>query len=160
MAFLVPPFCSTLLLLSITPSQDFLSKHSVLANAAHDVVFSGEFFILPSVTSSDCHALIIDNNSGTYAPDKAALPSLEALLKQNFPDLEVHAVAVGSEEHTAFVKRLNSGRMLGAEAPGAHTLAPIASSATALVAAPGLHSVDAHGAPLPSMPSLISPADS
>jgi hypothetical protein len=159
MAFLVPPFCNKL-----TPSQthkffqDFLSKHSVLANAARDVVFSGEFFILPSVTFSDCHALIIDNNSGTYAPDEAALSSLEALLKQNFPDLEVHAVAVGSEEHTAFLKRLNQGRMLGVEAPVAHTLAPVASSA--MVAAPDLHSVDAHGAPMLPTPSLISPADS
>jgi hypothetical protein len=36
--------------------------------------------------------LYIDNNSGTYAPNKADLPCLEACIRQNFPDLDVEAV--------------------------------------------------------------------
>ncbi len=33
--------------------------------------------------------LVFDNNSGTYAPDKALLPELQALLARNFPGVGI-----------------------------------------------------------------------
>ena len=36
--------------------------------------------------------LIIDNDSGTYAPPKAVLPRVKALIENNFPGIAVEAL--------------------------------------------------------------------
>ena len=46
----------------------------------------------PSLSSNLDWELVIDNNSGTYAPDKNLLPQLRALLKHNFPWFEIYAL--------------------------------------------------------------------
>ncbi|KAG8851755.1 hypothetical protein FRB96_009120 [Tulasnella sp. 330] len=85
---------------------DFVSKHAVHANSAPSVRYSGEFHWRPVVKDGwaglkgkDAHKspktqweLVIDNNSGTYAPDKALLSNLKALLEHNFPGLRVVAL--------------------------------------------------------------------
>jgi len=35
---------------------------------------------------------VIDNGSGTYAPDKARLPLLREVLRRNFPDMSCEVV--------------------------------------------------------------------
>ncbi|KAI1811433.1 hypothetical protein GGS20DRAFT_106083 [Poronia punctata] len=45
------------------------------------------------------YQLIIDNDSGTYRPDKSVLPQLRELLERNFPGLGIVAVACDDEEH-------------------------------------------------------------
>ncbi|KAJ7173718.1 hypothetical protein C8R46DRAFT_120714 [Mycena filopes] len=67
---------------------DLLSKHSMHANLAKEIAYSGEFFVhaLPGSTATDDrdpkkYELIIDNDSGTYRPKKELLPVLEKWLK-------------------------------------------------------------------------------
>jgi hypothetical protein len=81
---------------------DFASKHALHANCAEAVRYSGEFHPRPAggwENFSDDKAdkdvqweLVIDNNSGTYAPDKKLLPKLQALLEYNFPGFIVVAL--------------------------------------------------------------------
>ncbi|KAG7104868.1 hypothetical protein HYQ44_016180 [Verticillium longisporum] len=48
--------------------------------------------------SPSYYQLIIDNESGTYRPDKSILPIFAAYLRQNFPGLNIRTMAVGDEE--------------------------------------------------------------
>jgi hypothetical protein len=65
---------------------DFLSKHALHAGASPTVVYAGEFWIQESEGNP---VLYIDNNSGTFAPPKAGLESMKALLQNMFSGLEV-----------------------------------------------------------------------
>eukprot|EP00727_Mastigamoeba_balamuthi_P003348 m51a1_g1301 hypothetical protein (401) ;mRNA; f:197771-199424 len=67
-----------------TFSKDFMSKHAMHANAAREVRYAGEFIVHK-------HTLVLDNNSGTYAPDPKHLPLLVEVFKRNFPGLDVEA---------------------------------------------------------------------
>ena len=68
---------------SKSTAQDFLSKHALHACAQKSVVCAGEFFFDTKMHLKQ-PALIIDNNSGTFAPPKETLPLLQALLELNF----------------------------------------------------------------------------
>lgn len=79
-------------------SIDFLSKHSMHADAAKEITFSGEFFIrrLSRNTNEDYvndnedvqstdpkdYELVIDNSSGTYRPKGNLLPDLKEWLSR------------------------------------------------------------------------------
>jgi len=101
---------------------DLLSKHTMHSNVASYIACSGEFFIrrLERPDGSDdaepkekvhpadeisggppqsdpppnpsFYQLVIDNDSGTYRPDKSILPKLKAFLEKNFPGLGVVAM--------------------------------------------------------------------
>jgi len=81
---------------------DFASKHALHANCSETVRYSGEFHPRPAGgwegfddARSDADVqweLVIDNNSGTYAPDKTLLPKLTQLLEYNFPGFKVFAL--------------------------------------------------------------------
>ncbi|KAJ3159782.1 hypothetical protein HDU86_001434 [Geranomyces michiganensis] len=95
---------------------DFASKHALHANCSEYVRYAGEFHLRPRVSdpqTADDEArdgwahmpslhsppvpgttweLVIDNNSGTYAPPKEYLASLAGLLRHNFPGLRVRAL--------------------------------------------------------------------
>lgn len=81
---------------------DFASKHALHSKCAESVWFSGEFHPRPKggwenfsddKTDEDVEwELVIDNNSGTYAPDKTMLPTLQKMLESNFPGLTVIAL--------------------------------------------------------------------
>ena len=80
---------------------DFASKHALHANVKEVVRYSGEFHWRPRIdggwagfsedTNDDAieWELVIDNNSGTYSPDKAMLPKLKEFMEFNFPGLHV-----------------------------------------------------------------------
>lgn len=86
--------------------MDFASKHALHSCCAETVRYSGEFHPRPvypdgsgwasfSEETSDHDVqweLVIDNNSGTYAPDKKLLPALKGLFEFNFPGLRVVAL--------------------------------------------------------------------
>lgn len=85
---------------------DFASKHALHANCATAVRYSGEFHPRPSFpdgsgwgsfndSMSDDSVpweLVIDNNSGTYAPNPELLQTLRQLLEYNFPGMRVVAL--------------------------------------------------------------------
>ncbi|KAJ3812064.1 hypothetical protein EV368DRAFT_74935 [Lentinula lateritia] len=94
---------------------DFASKHALHADCAEQVRYSGEFHLRPRDKdhSSWCGwqdfndsmpddsvdwEVVIDNNSGTYAPDKAMLPTLRDLIDCNFPGLDVVALDRENDE--------------------------------------------------------------
>jgi len=68
-------------------ATDFLSKHALHAGAAPEVVYSGEFFFdQRSQRAADLGtaSLVIDNNSGTFAPPHDKLHLLQLLMQFNF----------------------------------------------------------------------------
>ncbi|KAJ7615120.1 hypothetical protein B0H17DRAFT_1164767 [Mycena rosella] len=90
---------------------DFASKHALHANCHPCVRYSGEFHPRPaggwaafSDATPDAETkweIVIDNNSGTYSPDKTLLPKLKALLEYNFADVAVFALDREDPELTA-----------------------------------------------------------
>lgn len=92
---------------------DMLSKHTMHSDVATYIAFSGEFFIRrlgkhgseprastdgdsnsPIGSEDSSHSpmhyqLVIDNDSGTYRPDKSLLPQLKGFLEHNFPGLNI-----------------------------------------------------------------------
>ncbi|KAJ3825778.1 hypothetical protein F5878DRAFT_124193 [Lentinula raphanica] len=93
---------------------DFASKHALHANCCERVRYSGEFHPRPRAKDGTWAGwqsfddsipddtvdweVLIDNNSGTYSPDKAMLPTLQALLEHNFPGFKVQALDRENEE--------------------------------------------------------------
>ncbi|KAL0947814.1 hypothetical protein HGRIS_013885 [Hohenbuehelia grisea] len=93
---------------------DFASKHALHANCAQSVRYSGEFHPRPvggwaafnDSTPDEAvdWEIVIDNNSGTYAPDPMILPDLKALLEYNFgfnavPESSTNASAWDQRPH-------------------------------------------------------------
>ncbi|KAF7777747.1 hypothetical protein Agabi119p4_3819 [Agaricus bisporus var. burnettii] len=80
---------------------DFASKHALHSNCSETVRFSGEFhprpkggwkFFSDDIPDNQVEwEFVIDNNSGTYAPDKALLPQLKELMEFNFPGFGICA---------------------------------------------------------------------
>ncbi|KAJ7632372.1 hypothetical protein FB45DRAFT_501263 [Roridomyces roridus] len=89
---------------------DFASKHALHANCHPCVRYSGEFHPRPAggwaafsdeIPDSDVRwELVVDNNSGTYSPDKTLLPKLKELLEYNFPGVAVFALEREDPENT------------------------------------------------------------
>ncbi|CAH0476972.1 unnamed protein product [Peronospora belbahrii] len=76
--------------------KDMLSKHMLHANAAFSVKYAGEFHIKKEHCGR--YKLLIDNNSGTYAPPKEDLPKLKELFENNFAGISVEAKDRNDEE--------------------------------------------------------------
>ncbi|CAF0762298.1 unnamed protein product [Adineta steineri] len=71
---------------------DIASKHALLANGCEYVRYAGEFHLRPKHgwdKIDDEWELVIDNGSGTYAPNPDLLKNLKELLVFNFPGLNV-----------------------------------------------------------------------
>ncbi|GKT40634.1 uncharacterized protein ColSpa_00815 [Colletotrichum spaethianum] len=109
-------------------SIDMLSKHTMHSDVETYIACSGEFFIrrLEKPDASDdpepnekthpseelsggppnghpphnpsYYQLFIDNDSGTYRPDKSVLPKLKEFLQANFPGLGIVAMHCEDEE--------------------------------------------------------------
>ena len=64
------------------------------ANGASEVVYAGEFHFRQGRpnTSEPPVRIVVDNNSGTYAPDKADLPKVREFFMRNFIGLPVEVV--------------------------------------------------------------------
>jgi hypothetical protein len=73
---------------------DMNSKHAMHANADEEVVYAGELHMrrraVNGSTASE-YTLVLDNNSGTYAPNKDHLPLLREVFLRNFANLKVEA---------------------------------------------------------------------
>ncbi|KAG2837394.1 hypothetical protein PC116_g8505 [Phytophthora cactorum] len=76
--------------------KDMLSKHMLHSGAAFSVKYAGEFRIEKGHFGK--YKLVIDNNSGTYAPPKADLPKLKEIFEVNFPGISVEAKDRDDEE--------------------------------------------------------------
>lgn len=126
---------------------DFLSKHTMHADAEKYIAYSGEFFIRrlqhpdandsvepqekthpsepipggppnqPPPPNPAFYQLYIDNESGTYRPEKSILPDLKEFLQKNFPDMGIVTMNVEDErlqklkEEQRAVKK-SEGRMM------------------------------------------------
>lgn len=107
---------------------DLLSKHTMHSDVALYIACSGEFFIrrlahpdassdpepdepthpardlpggpphAPPPTDPRLYQLIIDNDSGTYRPNKCVLPDLREFLERNFPGLGVVTMDCGDKK--------------------------------------------------------------
>eukprot|EP00878_Enallax_costatus_P013134 GHUV01013727.1.p1 GENE.GHUV01013727.1~~GHUV01013727.1.p1 ORF type:complete len:226 (+),score=29.93 GHUV01013727.1:1538-2215(+) len=88
--------------------SDMMSKHAMHACGAEEVLFAGEFCIVPDQSASGGHRLVIDNNSGTYAPDKKYLPLMEQLFRANFKDMAVEVLEVGNPRLEMYQKQCPS----------------------------------------------------
>lgn len=81
---------------------DFASKHALHANCAEAVRYSGEFHPRPvggwqgfSDDIADDQVqweLVVDNNSGTYSPNKDDLVRVQMAFEYNLPGITVHAL--------------------------------------------------------------------
>lgn len=69
--------------------RDIMSKHAMHSSASTEVVYAGELHIR---CAHGQYVLVVDNNSGTYAPDKDDLPSVAEVFRRNFPGLDVIAL--------------------------------------------------------------------
>lgn len=72
--------------------KDFASKHALLANVSESVRYAGEFHPRPKFGWNrwdDEWEIVLDNNSGTYAPSRDLLKNLKDLFLFNFPGLNV-----------------------------------------------------------------------
>jgi len=90
---------------------DLMSKHAMHAEAAEEIRYAGEFHIQFDPKNPTNHFLVIDNNSGTYAPPGEHLPLLKEVLQKNFPDLRVEALNHSDpqlKEFTDLVKAENA----------------------------------------------------
>lgn len=73
--------------------RDMMSKHAMHCSASPEVVYAGELHFRHSPVASGTEIrLIIDNNSGTYAPGKEDLPLVEEVFRRNFAGLHVTAL--------------------------------------------------------------------
>lgn len=87
---------------------DYASKHALQSNCAAAVRYGGEFHPRPAggwagfsegVRDDEVRwELVVDNNSGTYAPDAGALPGVKALLEYNFPGFGIFAMGQDDPE--------------------------------------------------------------
>ncbi len=88
-------------------AKDVMSKHAMHANCATEVWCAGEFCVVDLAKGQEeqqaaqlpprqRYKLVIDNNSGTYAPAPGVLSHMQELLTSTFPGLLVEAVAQGS----------------------------------------------------------------
>lgn len=76
--------------------KDMDSKHAMHNCADAQVVYAGEMHFRRRITgrspSEPEFTLVVDNASGTYAPDSVDLPRVRALLMSNFQGLNVEAL--------------------------------------------------------------------
>lgn len=70
--------------------QDMDSKHAMHSRASPFVVYAGEFFVKGKI-------LVIDNSSGTYAPNPELLLKVKKLLEENFFGIQVEVYDYESE---------------------------------------------------------------
>jgi len=84
--------------------KDFMSKHAMHSNCGEEVYYAGEFHIQKPPTGPA--RLVLDNNSGTYGPDKNDLQKLKALFQLNFPDLEVEALDFNDPKLAQYKKEM------------------------------------------------------
>lgn len=119
---------------------DLLSKHTMHSDVETYIAYSGEFFIrrLEKPTASDSadpkgkthptekipggppddspptdpsyYQLVIDNDSGTYRPDKSVLPDLKAFFERNLPGLGVVTMHWEDEELQNMKERQHSAK--------------------------------------------------
>ena len=78
--------------LSLSLSLSLRSKHAMHCDVAEQVVYSGEFVIMKDDKRGGW-VFVIDNNSGTYSPNKLILGKVKELFERNFPGLEVDAIS-------------------------------------------------------------------
>lgn len=72
--------------------RDIMSKHAMHSSAASEVVYAGELHFRGDLSNATRVELIIDNNSGTYAPSKEDLSKAAQVFRSNFPGLRVRAL--------------------------------------------------------------------
>ncbi|CDF35431.1 unnamed protein product [Chondrus crispus] len=70
---------------------NMMSKHAMHCSASPEVVYAGElhFRCAPVGSGEPLHTLVVDNNSGTYTPDKIDLPLVVEVFRRNFTGLDV-----------------------------------------------------------------------
>lgn len=69
------------------------------ANGRSEVVYAGELHIRRKFEDNEMHyTIVLDNNSGTYAPSKEQLPHLAEVFKRNFSERNISFEALDRED--------------------------------------------------------------
>jgi len=72
------------------------------ACVSEKVRYAGEFHFQQE---NGKYCLVLDNNSGTYAPKKEILPLLKQLFELNFPGLEVEVLDFNDQKLKEYKKK-------------------------------------------------------
>jgi len=91
--------------------KNYSSKHAMHANCQTSVYYAGEFHVQEEDDPSGNGIrwkLIVDNNSGTYAPSEDLLPNLALFFRFNFPGIVVEALPHNSPLLEMYKKKLCS----------------------------------------------------
>lgn len=90
--------------------RDMMSKHAMHCSAATEVVYAGELLFQ---MESNGVKIVLDNNSGTYAPRTEDLKRVEEVFRRNFSGITVEALDFRDAKLEEYKRRMETSAVVG-----------------------------------------------